>query len=245
MTSKQVMLTAWCLMGLMLAGCGTSQRDGLISPHPGREVWAVAPLRNESGTGQADGLTLADKLARQLETAEGIEVLPVNRVLAAMEQKQLRAIDSREDAQSIRQALQADGLVLGTITAFDPYEPPKLGLALELYVGRSRAGWPLNVRQLTKSATGGSREPAEEVTRQPVATVSGFYNAADPAVREQMHGYAEDRGSVEDPAGSPRLYRISMDLYSEFVSYAMLDRLLEAERARVTPSESPTTQPAS
>ena len=47
MTSKQVMLTTLAL----LAGCVDQPGiKPLASPYPGRQVWAVAPLRNESGS---------------------------------------------------------------------------------------------------------------------------------------------------------------------------------------------------
>jgi len=246
MTSKQVMLTAWLGLVLGLTGCASDSRAKLEAPYPSRQTWAVAPLRNESGTVQADGLKLADKLAQTLETAKGVEVLPVNRVLAAMEQAQLRRLDSRDDALQVLQMLRADGLVLGTISAYDPYEPPKLGLALELYVPAHRAtGPPLDLRELSKAPTAQNTEPKHQVAKQPVSAVSAFYNAADPAVREKMKGYAEGRGSVADREGSARLYRISMDLYSEFVSYAMLERLLKAERSRIEPEKPKENAPAS
>jgi hypothetical protein len=223
------------LLALLLAlpGCFTAgDEDGLVAPYEGRHVWAVAPLKNESGTRAADGLALADTLAQRLETVEGLEVLPVNRVLKAMDGLGMRRLDTREQAMELLGAIRADGLVVGTITAYEPYEPPKLGLALDLYTSLALHRAPLDVRELTKAATDPTAEPASDPPTQPVVSVSALYDANEPAVRERLSAYAQRR-SKEERVGAERLYRISIDRYSEFVSHAIVDRLLEAERARL------------
>lgn len=236
MTSKQRVRQAVALglLGLvaLLSACQTTG-DGLRAPYEGRHVWAVAPLRNESGSQAVNSVKLADKLAQRLETVRGIEVLPVNRVLAAMRQLRLRGIASRGQAMKLLTALQADGLVLGNITAYEPYEPPKLGLALELYTTLGRPGAPLDVRALTKSPTGRSAEPQQRRATQPVSSVSAVFDASEPAVAEMLGNYAAKRANTQAEAGAERLYRISMDRYSEFASYAIVKRLLNAEKARL------------
>ncbi len=65
-----------------------------------------------------------------------------------------------------------------------------------------------------------------------MASVSAFLDSADPVVRGKLERYAYGRGSTRDPDSSV-LYRISMDLYSEFATYVMSWRLLRAETQRV------------
>jgi hypothetical protein len=220
---------------LSLPGCYRGEDDGLTAPYEGRHVWAVAPLRNESGTTQANGVKLADKLTQRLETVEGLEVLPVNRVLAAMRQLGLPYIANREQAMEVLRTIGADGLVLGSISAWAPYEPPKLGLSVELYTRLHPTGPPLDVRELSRAATDPTAGPEGEgrPPTQPVATVSALYDASEPATRQKLNAFAEQRGRSEDEPASARLYRISMPRYSEFVSYAIVERLLDAERARL------------
>jgi len=239
MTSKQVMLTACGLALALLAGCQDGEPVTLESPYEGRQVWAVVPLRNESGTRQADGMKLADKLVQRLETVEGLEVLPVSRVLAAMERLELGAIESRDEAMELRQTLTADGLVLGTITAYDPYAPPRLGLAIELYLDPVRGpGPPMDVRELSQKPTAPTSEPTEAMVSQPVSAVSALYDANMAETRQRLADFAATRGRGGDEGGDPvRLHRISIDLYSEFVAYAIADRLLEAERQRLAHEE--------
>jgi len=160
MTSKQIMLTlslaALCVAVTLLGGCQKEQRvDAVKAPYEARQVFAVAPLRNESGSAYADGVRIADKITAQLALTKGLDTLPVNRVLSAMQALGLSAVTNKGDAIRLRQMLGVDGLVVGTITAYDPYEPPKLGLSLELYLD-SRLVWQgsgFDTQKLSRSAS--------------------------------------------------------------------------------------------
>lgn len=246
MTSKQVMLTLTLLCIAALSGCAwNSQPTALQSPYPARQVWAVAPLRNESGSLHADGAKIADHLAQQIELVKGIDVLPVNRVLAAMQQLHMRTVQTKADAMKLRRTLGADGLVIGTISAYNPYPPMKLGMAIELY--DASAGLPrtrVNPRKLTEASTEHQVvAPQPRAARQPVDQISGYYDAASPKVREQLQAYAADRGMNDHSPDNSRLYRLSMNLYTEFVSHEMTARLMQAECRRIK-ADPPATQPS-
>jgi len=242
MTSKQVMLAAALCT---LVGCGAFDSspptaDPLVSPYGDRRVWAVAPLLNESGSLGVDGARFADHLGRQLETASNIDTLPTNRVLAAMDQLELERISSVRDALAIIELLDADALVVGTVTDYEVYDPPKVGLALELFVHPRRMHYEqrLNVDALMGASVDPLLEPASRRqadrprASQPASTISGFFDAADPFVRERLQRYAQGRGGDENP-NAWRRYRISTDLFTEFVSYVAAWRLLKQERTRL------------
>lgn len=239
MTSKQVMLAAAILALTLASGCSLlgpgPMAEPLVSPYAQRHVWAVAPLRNESGSLQPDGAQMADHLARQLENAANLDVLPVNRVIDAMAALKMQGVMTHEQARQLLQTLGSDGLIVGTITAYDPYDPPKLGLALELFVSPEAPGVAvLNPRELSAAATDTQARPSgigpDAVSRP--TTVSAVFDGGDPNVRAQMQRYANQRGTEVDPNAWHR-YRTSMDLYSEFVSYVMSWRLLDAETKRL------------
>ena len=234
MTSEQVMLTVTVLV---LCGCAPRGPQAQpVSPRPEpTQLWAVAPLRNESGSAHADGLALADHLARQFETAAGVDVLPVNRTLAAMAALALSAPASPQDALKLLGTLDADALVVGTVTAYDPYDPPKLGLALELYVNPRRRGQaPAGLRELVSAAVDRAEAPGRRALRQPVGVVSALFDAGDASVRALLKEYVHRRGRGPDDPAAARLHWISMDLFSQFVSHEMSRRLLETESRRLT-----------
>lgn len=246
MTSEQVMLTLAALLLFAAGGCGfdlkrSADDDGPRSPYAERQLWAVVPLRNESGTMQADGYRMADHLARQLETIARIDVMPVNRVIAAMQALELASIDRMVDAHRLQAALGADGLVVGSITAFEPYDPPKIGLAVELYLDpRREMPTVFDTRTLSRAAvesqTHPSRRRAEErAPGGPASAISDYYDAADPRIAGWLEAYAErkQRGVDAHDAISRSLYRHSIDLYSEFVAHLAVSHLLAAEYYRV------------
>lgn len=243
MKSEQAM---WMVLALVVctAGCqyrGAKKPQNLSAPYGDRQVWAVAPLRNESGSLHADGLKTADQLAQRLETVMGLDVLPVNRVLAAMQSLEMREIATTEDAIQLRGVLGTDGLVVGTITSYDPYDPPKLGLAIELYIDPFRESLQsTDVRKLVRAATDEMSLPTHHPNRpsQPVSVVSGFYDAADPLVHKKLMSYASRHGGDEDdqvPKRDRRLYQIDMGLYTEFVTYLVSQQLLRVEEQRLAP----------
>lgn len=241
MTSKQIMLIVslvWLFVAApTLVGCKSTERaDTLLSPYPQRQVFAVVPLRNESGSSYADGVRMADKVAQQLALTRGLDVLPVNRVLGAMNALGYRNITDLGQAMALKETLGVDGLVVGSVTAYEPYEPMKLGLTLELYADPyAGRGNSLDTRQLSRSATdptatlprGGSR------ANQPASVIAAFYDAADPNTTDLLDAFAMERGPDGTSEMTRRRYRISMDLYSEFVSYQLAARLIDAERLRL------------
>jgi len=249
MTSKQVMLAAVMMVAMVCTGCVLKQDEPrfLGTPYMERQVWAVAPLNNESGSSVAEGVTVADRLTQRLEEVEGLDVLPVNRVLSAMQTLGISMIASGSDLRQLRELLGVDGLVIGTITAFDPYDPPKIGLAIELYASpRLANGNTVDPGKLLRSPTDltqpqdaqtpppasltGSMNAAVRLV--PTSVVSGYYDAADPLIREQLRDYAQGRGS-ESHRDAWRMYVLSMDLYTEFVSYLVSSQLMQAEQNRL------------
>ncbi|MEM6258373.1 MAG: hypothetical protein AAGI37_08675 [Planctomycetota bacterium] len=243
MTSEQVRLIVMRLMLLVLVvtpllGCQTPKVEQRIeAPYAKRQVWAVAPLRNESGSRFADGMQMADELTRSLEQVVGIDALPLNRVLEAMDAVRLTGIESREDAIHLREALGVDALVVGSITHYDAYDPPKIGLALDLYTWPlDRSGGGLDIRGLSWAPTAdkaGIRRGTLYRPDQPVTTVSGYFDASGVGTKQLLDDYAYGRGSTPNALHERRLYTINMNLFQEFAGHEMGSQLIWAEWQRL------------
>lgn len=251
MTSKQAML--WLSMPVALTavmlgaltGCQALKPspkpvEAIDSPYPTRRVWAVAPLLNESGSSRADGIALADQLARRLENARNLDVLPLNRTLAAMDALGIAQVTNEPEALAVMRALEVDGLVIGVISDFDVYEPLKIGLAIELYVSdRAMREQGADLTPIVTAPSGPAAKPSGGAApSQPVSVVSAFYAADDPAVRQFLRRYATGRELETNPA-APHLWWISMDLYQEAISYLAARRLLSEEARRLTINPTP------
>ena len=247
MTSKQIMLILSALMVALPFGCTMpAPVDRAVSPYGGRRVVAVAPLRNESGSQQVDALRVTDQLTAEVARVRGLDTVPVNRVLATMRSLDMAGINSPADAHRLRERLGVDGLVVGSITAYDPYDPPTLGLAVELYRGErdpGGTGHALDPHALSRAprlpGAGDPAYPMGAADFGPTSAIAGFFDASDPEVGTLLDAYAVERGPDGTGEMTRRRYTASIDLFAEFVSFQLVARLMDAERLQLrSPSQS-------
>lgn len=218
------------------AGC-QSTKDVLIAPKQvvapydailGGPLWAVVPLRNESGTTAASSEAMSDKLVAAVEEVQGLRALPLNRTLGAMRALNMREVHSPAEARRLAQALGVDGVIVGAITAYDPYTPT-IGITLALYASGDRPASGLDPRALAAAATdtpGGPRW-----TDRPAAVVSEHLDSKNNQVLMDVKSFAEGRLNGPSAVGWRR-YLLSADLYSEFVAYRAVDALMRQEWVR-------------
>lgn len=242
------------LLLLVLApsgGCATwLHRDSLPSatlpahPAPRGALWALAPLRNDSGAGIVDELAVTDTLIGELSQAPGLAVLPVNRTLAAMRALNLASIDTPAQAREVAHALGADALIVGAVTAWTPYDPPILGLSLALFQANpptdpdadpSADSDPISLRAQATDFPASAGAPAPTLNT-PTATFAGVFDASNGETRKAIRAYAEGRHDPRSALGWKR-YTASMALYEKFVCFEASRRLLLSERSRLNAPE--------
>ncbi len=248
MTTAQLMLLRSAQASLLVlalsivAGCQKERHVepvGHDSPFSAYQpvVWAVVPLRNESGTTVANELAISDALVNEIQQVDGILALPVNRSIGAMRALGLGSVDSPAQARALAAALGADALIVGTITAYDPYDPPILGLSLALFDATQRTDTFAAGPEWDPLATRGQASergvvPRSPGTDEPVAVVAALLDGADGAVRARIRSYANGRSDPESALGWQR-YVKSMGLYVKFACYEFTRMLLDSERARM------------
>jgi len=228
-------LTLCALIGSGPVGC-TSKKPALYGREaptylPGmvRQVWAVAPAVDLSGQPQVDPILQADLLYLQLQQVQGLTVIPVNRVIEVFATLRLDRIQSEAQAALVCDLLDADAILIPTVTAYDPYNPPKLGASLQLFRKPGAYSRPTNIDpyELSRAATPG---PADGITPISGAVQAvGIYDAANGSVREKLESYAAGRNEPGGPMG-PREYMMSMDRYVGFVYHDLIRELLSSPR---------------
>ncbi len=241
----------FCAAAVLLAGvvsCVTTPPYGQEKPlalssrsHP---LWAIAPALNLSGQ-QVDPLLQADLLYAQLQTVNNITVIPVNRVVAVYEALRIEKVETEKQAIIVCQQLGCDGLIVPTITAYDPYNPPKFGVALQLLGNTGNVAQPhLDARLLVRQAT-----PSQTETLPPhpdFIQVVGMYDAANGSVHAAVLSYAAGRNDPVGPLG-PKEYFVNMDRYCGFAYHELIVDLLHEVQSReagpvvaaVTPGDHP------
>jgi hypothetical protein len=222
---------------LPLTGCHEQKPYGveheLYLTAKKRQVWAVAPAINLSGQKEVDPLLQADLLFAQLQQVHGLTVIPVNRVVEVYAGLHIEKIQTPEQAALVCDLLGCDGLIVPTVTAFDPYDPPKLGASIQLFRKPRGYARPDNVdpRDLARQASQTNTDSLPPPGSQFVQAV-GLFDAANGSVRERVQAYAAGRNDPAGPMGV-REYYISMDRYCGFVYNALINDILRQIREKI------------
>jgi len=224
-----------CTQGL--SGCrqtepqyGTEAQLALPAAH-GAQVWAVAPEVDLSGQREVDPILQADLLYQQLQTVRGITAVPVNRTAEVYASLGIVRVQSEDQASLVCEMLGCDGLVVPTVTAYDPYNPPKFGASLQLFRARPAATVArVDPRELTRRAA----PPVDEALPPPGAgsyrQAVGMYDAANGSVRDAVLRYAAGRSDPVGPMGAKE-FVASMDRYCGFVYHELIARLISEAAA--------------
>jgi hypothetical protein len=221
-----------------LYGCGPKEQPYGTEyirrlPNNGRGVWAVAPAINISGQREVDPLLQADLLYEQVQQVRGLTVVPVNRVVEVYAALGIDQVNSAEQAALVCDLLGCDALLVPTITAYDPYNPPKLGASLHLFAKPGSYARPANVdpRELARAASPPAEQSLPAAGDVPFVQAVGMFDAANGSVREALFAYAAGRNDPSGPMAA-REYLVSMDRYCGFVYQSLTGDLIRSIRRR-------------
>lgn len=218
-------------VGLLLLPPGCEKQTAEVaevSPYPPGFALAVAPALNFSGSPDVDPVRVADALASELGSTPGLNVLPVNRVMAILAREGKWQIESPAHALRVAQQLGCDAIVVPALTEYGPYTPIVVGLVLQLYAlpdadAKVSGGTLANNPAISAPDVGNPLSPR--------AQVQTVYNASHEDLAERVKKY----GKVRDADKSPyawRRYMLSQELFLRFCCWDSGNRLMEQERQR-------------
>jgi hypothetical protein len=102
------------------------------NPFPQLSRVAVAPFFNQSDEPTVDGRQVAMAYFAELQATPGFEVVPLGVVEEAMIAHRVD-LHGPGEARRLAQILGVDAVVVGSVTDFSEYYPPRLGLRVEWY----------------------------------------------------------------------------------------------------------------
>ena len=126
------MLRWFTLIGCLLSS-GSAMLPEIVhqptlhNPFPQISKVAVAPFFNASSESTLDGRKVAEAYAAELAEVPGYVVIPVSQVETAMRAYGLQ-LEKEKDARRLAQILQVDAVVVGVVTEYTPYYPPRMTL---------------------------------------------------------------------------------------------------------------------
>jgi hypothetical protein len=102
------------------------------NPFPQLHRVAVLPFYNQSDEPTVDGEQIAIAYYNELQLIPGFEVMPVG---VAKQMLAASGIEPRHgsDFQKLAKAMNVDAVLVGSVTDYSPYYPPRIGLAVDWY----------------------------------------------------------------------------------------------------------------
>ncbi len=123
---------------MLLAGFGCSlipdvaHQPTVHNPFPQLSKVAVAPFFNLSAEPTVDGRQFALAYFNELQTIPGYEVVPIGTTEKTIEAYRLK-IDNPQDVRKLAQILGVDAVVVGAVTDYTPFYPPRVAMQVEWY----------------------------------------------------------------------------------------------------------------
>ena len=113
----------------------TYQREQIHNPFPQVQRVAVLPFYNQSKNPTVDTDLVAEKYYGALQAIPGFEVLPVGvtKTQWIIYSQQHGEPESGEDFQKLADFMGVEALVVGSVTDFDAYYPPRMAMTVHWY----------------------------------------------------------------------------------------------------------------
>ncbi|MFH1416915.1 MAG: hypothetical protein ABII12_01320 [Planctomycetota bacterium] len=228
--------TSWKLLGAaglvcLTGGCESAKPTvQTTNAFVESRTFAVAPILNFSGEFDLDPVKAADLLASELSHVEGINVLPVNRVVALLATENKAQIESPAHALAVAEAVGADAIIVAGIIEYDAYTPI-VGLAVQVYTRGSQPSRPA-LDAVTASRQARPMTLAEMADAlNPAGQVQAVYNGSHKHIVDAVQRYGRSRSEGDNPLGW-RQYLKVQPLYLRFCWHDAISRLMEQESMR-------------
>ena len=140
MLARVCLQSGWLVVAAVLAlvasGCAAFPdrrvEPQYHNPFPQLHRVAVLPFYNQSAEPTVDGEAVAMQYYNVLQEIPGFEVMPVG---VARQLMTASGIEPRTgaDFQKLARAMGVDAVLVGSVTEFSPYYPPRIGLAVDWY----------------------------------------------------------------------------------------------------------------
>jgi hypothetical protein len=126
----------WLSCVCWLTGCSLfpdiRHKPQFINPYPQIRKVAILPFSNQSEEPTLSGKRVALAYADEMQSIRGFEVLPQGAVINKMREFG-RPLSTGEDFQTFAQYLGVDVVLVGSITDYDPYYPPRMTMKVNWY----------------------------------------------------------------------------------------------------------------
>lgn len=215
-------------LGLLLAAAGCrapAPASPATSTSP--RVIAVLPVTCTEGVRDVDLDRFTD-----IFSSEWVKVAGVRAVRPSRGSEPVPTSPTLDEALRLAREAKADAFVAASLTSYDPYDPPQIGISLQYFRVQSRPLSDSEVDRLVQSASWrrGPMPLSREKAGHWVASIERIYDADDRDVRDRLARYAREKAGGEPGASRERDILAIQPKYMQFVSNQVIHEILDAAR---------------
>ena len=226
-------LTALALVPITIAfqfGCARNDQELELRGSSEPRLVVIAPVANLSGSRDFDPLKITDIVASELLSFPGLAAVPVNLTLASLAQRGKTHVDTAEEALELARELGADMTIVVGVTEFNPYDPPIIGMIMQIYVPPELEKTPRFDAVGASRAAAPVSQAAERVEEgaAPRMQLQRVFNGSMGWVQEEVRAYAKARDGDRSPLGWRKHLR-SQELYARYCAWSLIRSMLVQE----------------
>ena len=219
-----LVVAVWPLPGCIgLEGGG----ERLFNSLRGVETIVVAPAMNPSTSTDIEMIEFTNALASELQQVEGLNVVPIGRVYQYLSSQKMATVGSVEEAKALAEVFKAQATIVAAITEYDPYDPPRMGLAVQLYAV-SPLPAPTGTPGFDPVAASRSAVPFEvtdDLKNRPRDDVQRIFSGRSLETEKLAQLYAKRRMADDTPFGWRR-FLIDQREFQRLCCYGVIREML-------------------
>ena len=216
-----------------LAGCGPVevQRRGekLYNSLVGVQTIVVAPAMNLSTSSNVNITDVTNAMASELGQVEGVNVVPLGRVVQYLADNKLATVGSPEEARELARVFGAQATIVMAVTEYDPYNPPRMGLAVQMYTAGDLPA-PAATDGFDPVAASRSAAPfaVGEAANRPRDMISRVYSGRNAETEILAKRYSRERMADDTPYGWRR-FLVDQSEFQRLCCYGIIREMMGEE----------------
>lgn len=213
----------------LVSGCST-QPDSPPLPPPLKAI-VVLPFTSQLREGSPDLDAVAEAFASELARGGGYRVIRPARVKGALQPDD--SLESPEGALIVARRLEAQALVAATVTEYDPYHPPRVGLAVQFLRVSPVPLHEVDIDRMTQSAEWrrGPLPVTPGLAPHGIAAFERIFDARERRVRAAVAEYLRGDSPHDAQFSDPHEVMAAQPRYLQFVSNRLASEILPLAHA--------------
>lgn len=223
---------AFVILALLSGGCESSESRNYKSyppnPFPDIKVVAIFPVLNQTRDAAVDGDEFANIIANELAKFSGFRTIRPQVFRQAMAPGE-KGPSTVEEALQFGRRLQADAILVCSVTDYDAYTPPRISISVQFLRVSAKRMSGADIDNLVQSASwrSGPYPMSKDRTGHWIASFEDIYDAHEKRIREELTWYAKTQESTDAAFTDDREFLAVQSRYLQFVSNRMIRHIFE------------------